>query len=222
MLEALRSFFDCEGCVLAAAIDFALFQRGVRERPGAEPDEEKEKTLFDEIFQMSFRVPASGYDVGNYVRGKLEQMGIPADGGEELDFYTALIRRSVGVDPKSMDRLFNSFLLLKNMADKELFEDRVQRLMLFALLCMQTRYQTAYDHLKRIRDQVTPALLSGLCGRDSEVAAHSGLGGEELEKFLGFAQVFHDIINTDHTADISQAECAVFARVLEFSSITSK
>ena len=222
MLEALRSFFDCEGCVLAAAIDFALFQRGVRERPGAEPDEEKEKALFDEIFQMSFRVPASGYDVGNYVRGKLEQMGIPADGGEELDFYTALIRRSVGVDPKSMDRLFNSFLLLKNMAGKELFEDRVQRLMLFALLCMQTRYQTAYDHLKRIRDQVTPALLSGLCGRDSEVAAHSGLGGEELEKFLGFAQVFHDIINTDHTADISQAECAVFARVLEFSSITSK
>ena len=147
----------------------------MRERPGAEPDEEKEKALFDEIFQMSFRVPASGYDVGNYVRGKLEQMGIPADGGEELDFYTALIRRSVGVDPKSMDRLFNSFLLLKNMADKELFEDRVQRLMLFALLCMQTRYQTAYD-----------------------------------------------IINTDHTADISQAECAVFARVLEFSSITSK
>lgn len=223
MLEALRNFFDCEGCVLAAAIDFAFFQRGVREHPGAEPNEEREKALFDEVFQMSFRVPASGYDVGNYVRSKLEQMGIPAaEGGEELDFYTALIRRSVGVDPKSMDRLFNSFLLLKNMADRELYEDRVQRLMLFALLCMQTRYQTAYDHLKRIRDRVTPALLSGLCGEDSEVAAHSGLSGEEREKFLGFAQVFYDIINTDHTAEISQAECAVFARVLEFSSITSK
>lgn len=223
MLKALRDFFDCEGCVLAAAVDFGFFQRGMRERPGAEPDEEREKALFDEIFQMSFRMPASGYDVRNYVKSRLERMGIPAaDGGEELDLYAALIRQSVGGEPKSMDRLFNSFLLLKNMADRELYEDRVQRLMLFALLCMQSRFQAAYDYLKQIRDQVTPALLSGLCGEDSEVAAHSGLSGEERARFLGFAQVFRDIINTDHTAEISQAECAVFARVLEFSSITSK
>lgn len=223
MLKALRDFFDCEGCVLAAAVDFGFFQRGMRERPGAEPDEEREKALFDEIFQMSFRMPASGYDVRNYVKSRLERMGIPAaDDGEELDLYAALIRQSVGGEPKSMDRLFNSFLLLMNMADRELYEDRVQRLMLFALLCMQSRFQAAYDYLKQIRDQVTPALLSGLCGEDSEVAAHSGLSGEERARFLGFAQVFRDIINTDHTAEISQAECAVFARVLEFSSITSK
>lgn len=223
MLKALRDFFDCEGCVLAAAVDFGFFQRGMRERPGVEPDEEREKALFDEIFQMSFRMPASGYDVRNYVKSRLERMGIPeADDGEELDLYAALIRQSVGGEPKSMDRLFNSFLLLKNMADRELYEDRVQRLMLFALLCMQSRFQAAYDYLKQIRDQVTPALLSGLCGEDSEVAAHSGLSGEERARFLGFAQVFRDIINTDHTAEISQAECAVFARVLEFSSITSK
>lgn len=223
MLRALRDFFDCEGCVLAAAIDFGFFQRGMRERPGAEPNEAEEKALFDEIFQMSFRMPASGYDVRNYVKSKLEHMGIPAaEDSEELDLYAALIRQSVGGEPKSMDRLFNSFLLLKNMADRELYEDRVQRLMLFALLCMQTRFQAAYDYLKQIRDQVTPALLSGLCGEDSEVAARSGLSGEERTKFLSFAQVFHDIINTDHTEEISRAECAVFAKVLEFSSITSK
>ena len=222
MLRALRDFFDCEGCVLAAAIDFGFFQRGLRERPGAEPDEAREKALFDEIFQMSFRMPASGYDVRNYVRSNLERIGIPAaDNGDELDLYAALIRQSVGGEPKSMDRLFNSFLLLKNMADREMFEDRVQRLMLFALLCMQTRFQAAYDYLKQIRDQVTPALLSGLCGEDSETVVRAGLSGEERAKFLSFAQVFRDIINTDHTADISQAECAVFARVLEFSSITS-
>lgn len=221
MLKALRDFFDCEGCVLAAAVDFGFFQRGMRERPGAEPDEEREKALFDEIFQMSFRMPASGYDVRNYVKSKLEHMGISAaDGGEELDLYTALIRQSVGGEPRSMDRLFNSFLLLKNMADRELYEDRGQRLMLFALLCMQTRFQAAYSHLKSLRDQLTPALLSGLW--NPEAAARLGLGGEEQAKFLSFAQVFRGIINTDHGAEISQEECAVFARVLEFSSITSK
>lgn len=223
MLRALRDFFDCEGCVLAAAVDFGFFQRGLRERPGAEPDEAREKALFDEIFQMSFRMPASGYDVRNYVKSNLERIGIPAaDDGDELDLYAALIRQSVGGEPKGMDRLFNSFQLLKNMADRELYEDRVQRLMLFALLCMQTRFQAAYDYLKQIRDRVTPAFLSGFCGEDSEVAAHAGLSGEEREKFLGFARAFYDIINTDHAGEISQAECAVFVKVLEFSSITSK
>ena len=98
----------------------------------------------------------------------------------------------------------------------------MRRLMLFALLCMQTRFQPVYDQLKRLRSQVTPELLSGLCGEDSEVTARSGLGGEEAADFRAFAQVFCDIINTDNTAGISQAECGVFARVLEFSSITSK
>lgn len=221
LLEALRNCFDCEGCVFAAAIDYGFFQRGVRERSGADSDEGREKALFDEIFQMSFRVPASGYDVQNYVKVKLEHMGIcPADDGTELEAYTALIRRSVGIDPKSMDRLFNSFQLLKNMADPELYEDQSQRLMLFALLCMQTRFQPAYDQLKRIRDHVTPELLSGL--GDSEVASRSGLSGEEKAQFQDFAQVFCDVLNTDGSSGISQAECAVFAGVLEFSSITSK
>ena len=222
LLEVMRNFFDCEGCVFVAAIDYSFFQAGVRENSGMDLDEEKSKALFDEIFEMSFRVPASGYDVRNYVQGKLERMGIRADGGTELNFYTELVRRSVGSEPKSMDRLFNSFLLLKNMADRELYEDKVQRLMLFALLCMQTSFYAVYDQLKRMRSQVTPELLSGLCGEDSEVTARSGLGGEEKKDFCAFARVFCDIINTDGTNGISQLECSVFAKVLEFSSITSK
>lgn len=220
VLEAMGDFFDCGSCVFAAAIDYSFFQQGVGKRPGM--DEERGKALFDEIFQMSFRVPSSGYDVGSYVKGKLEHMGIQTGDEAELNFYTALVRRSVGSEPKSMDRLFNSFLLLKSMADRDLYESTVQRLMLFALLCMQTRFQPVYDQLKRLRSQVTPELLSGLCGEDSEVTARSGLGGEEAADFRAFAQVFCDIINTDNTAGISQAECGVFARVLEFSSITSK
>lgn len=128
-----------------AAVDYSFFQRGVRENPDMHLDEGQEKALFDEIFQMSFRVPVSGLQIKNYINDKLEHMGIHTEEERELDFYTELIRHSVGGEPKNIDRLFNSFLLLKNMADKEMYENRIQRLMLFSLLCMQTRFHVVYE-----------------------------------------------------------------------------
>lgn len=222
LLEALRIYLDCEDCVFVAAIDYGFFQRGVRENPDIDLDEKQEKALFDEIFQMSFRVPVSSQQIRDYANGKLEHMGIYGDDEEELNFYTALIQRSVGGEPKNMDRLFNSFLLLKNMDDKGLYENKVQRLMLFGLLCMQTRFYAVYDQLKRIKNQVTPEILSELGSEKSKITAYSGLNGEERAEFCEFAHVLSDIINTDNTADISQPECDTFTRVLEYSSITSR
>ncbi|NBJ91062.1 P-loop NTPase fold protein [Parablautia muri] len=222
LLMALRIFLDCEGCVFVAAIDYSLFQRGVRENPDMDLDENQEKALFDEIFQMSFRVPVSSQQIRDYVNGKLKYMGIYGSDEEELDFCTALIQHSVGNEPKSIDRLFNSFLLLKNMDDKGLYENKVQRLMLFALLCMQTRFYAVYDGLKRMKNQVTPEILSELSSEESKITAYAGLSGEEKEEFCTFAHVLCDIIDTDNTVGISQSEGDVFIKVLEYSSITSK
>lgn len=222
LLEALRNFFDCEGCVFVAAIDYGFFRRGVKENPDMDLDESQQKSLFDEIFQMTFRIPVSGLQIKNYVSDKLEHMGIYAGDEAEVDFYSDLILHSVGGEPKNMDRLFNSFLLLKNMADRELYESRIQRLMLFALLCMQSRFPAMYDQLKRMKDHMTPEFLSGLCGEDSESTNLSGLGEEEKTEFRAFARVLCDVIDTDHTADISRSECSSFARILDFTSITSK
>ena len=220
LLRTLREFFDCDGCVFVAAIDYGFFLRGAMEYP--DTDEQKGKALFDELFQMFFQIPISGNDIRNYVKDKLEYMNIYTDDEEELEFYAELIRNSVGREARNMDRLFNSFTLLKNMADSALYENKIQRLLLFALLCMQERFSTVYNQLKRMKDSVTPELLSGLCNADSEVVSHCALSEEEAAKFRAFAQVFCNIIDTDESEDISHLECSVFAQVLEFSSITSK
>ena len=222
LLEAMRDFFDCKGCVFVVAADYSTILSGAQKRYGQTFDEERGKQFFDEMFKMSFRVPASSYNVQNYVKSKLEHVGIRNLDESELDLYVLLVQNSVGRDPESIDRLFSAFLLLKNMADPELYEDRVQRLMLFALLCMQARFRAVYDRLKQMKGLVTPALLSGLCGEESEVLAQSGLGEAETERFRAFARSFLDIINTDREGGISQAECDVFVQVLEFSSITSR
>ena len=220
LLKTLREFFDCDGCVFVAAIDYSFFLRGAMEDPDI--DEQKGKALFDDMFQMFFQMPISGNDIRNYAKDKLAHMDIYTDDEEELEFYAELIRNSVGREARNMDRLFNSFSLLKNMADSALYENKIQRLMLFSLLCMQERFSAVYNQLKQMKDLVTPSLLSGLCSEDSEVVSCCGLNEEEAASFRAFAQVFCDIIDTDDSEDISHQECSIFAQVLEFSSITSK
>lgn len=221
LLEAMRDFFDCEGCVFVVAADYSSVIRGAEERYGQDFDEKKGKNFFDRLFQVSFRVPTSGFQIQNYVQDRLEHIGICAE-ETELEFYVDLIRRSVGSDPKIMDRLFNSFLLLKKMAAEELYEIRERRLMLFALLCMQTRFRAVYELIVRMKDKVTPDFLVGLCAGQEEVLSGSLRGEEEKVKFLEFIGIFHGIIDKDRQGGISEAECGVFAQVLEFSGITSK
>ena len=221
LLEAMRDFFDCEGCVFVVAADYSSVIRGAVERYGQDFDEKKGKSFFDRLFQVSFRVPTSGFQIQNYVQDRLEHIDICAE-ETELEFYVELIRRSVGSDPKIMDRLFNSFLLLKKMAAEELYEIRERRLMLFALLCMQTCFRAVYELIVQMKDKVTPDFLSGLCAGQEDVLSGSLRGAEEKAKFLEFIGIFHDIIDKDRQCGISEAECGVFAQVLEVSGITSK
>ncbi len=221
LLEAMRDFFDCEGCVFVIAADYNAVIRGAEERYGQDFDEKREKSFFDKLFQVSFRVPVSGFNIQNYVQDKLEHIGIRAE-ETELNFYVELIRHSVGSDPKTMDRLFNSFLLLKKLAEEELYESKERRLMLFSLLCMQTRFHDIYELIVRMKDKVTPEFLSGLCEERAEILAGYLCNDEEKEAFRKFATIFCNVINTDRQGGISEEECGVFGEVLEFSAITSK
>lgn len=226
LLEAMRYFFDCEGCVFVIDVDYDYVIRGAEEKYGRDFDGKNGKSFFDKLFQVSFRVPASGINIENYVKDKLEKMGISAEDEAELGYYAGLIRHSVGGEPKSMDRLFNSFLLLKKLADREIYEDRRRRLMLFALLCMQTKFREMYDYIVRMKDKVTPGFLAELFSEQSEALKYSGLGDEERMEFSDFAKIFGDVIDADDREGISEAECGEFTKafkeVLEFSSITSK
>ena len=222
LLEAMRIFFTCQGCVFVVATDYSAVLSGIRERYGQGLDETRGKVFFDELFKMSFRVPASSYNLHNYVRSKLEQLGIQAVDEDEPDLYVALIHNSVGKDLESVDRLFASFQLIVSMAGEDLYASRYNRLALFALLCMQMFFREVYDSVVQRKDSVTPEFLAGLCGCSPLPWGADQVSDEEKEAFQGFGGVFARIINQDGDAGISAEECRAFAKVLEFSSITSK
>lgn len=215
LLETMRNCFSCKGCVYIAAVDYDAVLRGAAERHGQDYTGEKGEQFFENLFHISFRVPASGLNIEKYVGDKLDQAGIRPEGPAELGLYADLIRQSVGSDPKSLDRLFNSFLLLQTMAGEDIYGRGDRRLMLFALLCIQAKFRSVYDFLVRSRDQITPDLLQGLSAPEAQ-------SGDGQDKFRAFAGVFRRVINTDQSGGISPAECEAFAQVLEFSSITSR
>ena len=222
LLEAMRTFFACQGCVFVVATDYGAVLSGIRERYGQGSDDSRGRTFFDELFKMSFRVPASSYNVENYVRGKLERLGIQGEDEDETELYVSLIRSSVGKNLESIDRLLASFQLLKDMADEKIYESRYNRLVLFALLCMQTGFREVYDRVVQGKDRVTPEFLAGLCGYSSQPWGAEQAGDVKKAAFQEFSGVFARIINLDGDTEISDAECRSFVEVLEFSSITSK
>lgn len=220
VLEAMEDFFACEGCVFVVAVDYASVTRGMDDRYGQ--DEERGKNFFNKTFRVSFRLPTSSFQMEGYVKNRLEHLELVPDDEAEIGLYCELLTHSVGSRPENIGHLFDSFQLLKTLADEDLYQSRSSRLILFGLLCMQTRFLKVYDQLVQLMGAVTPELLSGLCGTDSEVVIRSGLAGMEQAEFRDFAQVFCRIINADNAEGISQQECGMFTQVLEFSSITSR
>lgn len=217
LLDAMRDFFECRGCVFVISADYSDILRGARECY----DENKAKHFFDRMFKMTFRVPASSFNAKSYAKGRLEDMGVPVGDDAELELYAALIQSSVGRDMDAIDRLFTSSQLLKDMTDGAVYKDRYKRLLLFALLCMQMRFRDTYDYAVRRKDSMTPEFLAGLCG-ESVQPWDTDQADDEIAAYREFGSVFAQIINLDGKAEISEAECQAFSEVLELSGVTSR
>ncbi len=217
LLDAARDFFGCRGCVFIIAADYADILNGARELYG----ESKAKSFFDGLFQMTFRFSASGYDMQNHIKNKIENLGIQAEDEDEPELYASLIQCSVGKDAEAIDRLFVSFRLLQDLTGEDVYANRYKRLALFALLCMQTRFRDAYDYAMDRKDDVTPEFLTGLCGESSQ-PWNPEQTEEEMAAYRDFGRVFSQIVNLDNDRSISETECRAFADVLELSGVTSR
>lgn len=217
LLEAMEYFFDCKGCVFAMAVDYNTVIGGVRERYGGAFAQENGEKFFNKIFRVSLRLPVSDFRMENYVKNKLEHMEIYPDSEEEIRLYGELIQRSVGREPESIDHLFDSFLLLKTLADEEMYENRTMRLLFFAVLCMKAGFRDFYVFLAQMKNKITPDFLSELCSGSDALADKAQPGHEEKERFRNFARIFYDIFDTDQDKALSEEACGMLAEVLNFS-----
>ena len=161
LLEVLKIFLDCKNCVFILAVDYEIVTLGIRQKYGDTINAAKGKSFFEKIIQLPFKMPVASYDIEKYTRSMMEKMQISesfSKSGDNLELFINLIKNSVGLNPRGMKRLFNTYRLLYNVlptenqepsvtATQKVRENFLRQRILFAAVCMQMSFESVYDYL---------------------------------------------------------------------------
>ena len=145
-LAILKLFLDCRNCVFVLAIDYNVVLRGTKSKYGDDLDNEKGKAFFEKIIQVPFTVPVANYHMENFVNVSLEKINFHFD-NDVTKNITQLIRDSIGNNPRSVNRLFNSVSLLMHIINPNNELENDDKLLIIATVCFQLRFNEAYDYL---------------------------------------------------------------------------
>ena len=243
LLEVMKLFLDIPRCVFVLAVDYNVVIKGLEKKFGSSVDDLKGKSFFDKIIQLPFNLPVAQYDVSKYFKellhGKFEYKE------DDIETFVRLANSSVGFNPRSMKRLFNSLQLLKMVASskKILDADSVataeeKQRILFAILCLQTAYEPMYRFMLKHKSKIDQSFFDLF--QDLETLKESKYYAEikkelniqddeddKLLRFIEFLNTFYEAIQLDsdesEDADenLSEKELENLMRFLSFSSITT-
>ncbi len=229
LLEVMKIFMDIESAVFVLAIDYQVVVQGLEKKFGGTVGTEKGKSFFDKIIQLPFAVPVVHYKVDKYILDLLKRMNI--EDATRVHLYISLINSSIGFNPRSVKRLFNSYLLLTNVAarrglitDRDLQKKDKQRL-LFAILCLQMSYTEVYGYLLKHWDEIDSVFLANLANEETyteEIFTINHPKREEvIKKCSEFMDYFLDACDMDASEEISETEIDTLKQILSSSTITS-
>ena len=243
LLEIMKLFLDIPRCVFVLAVDYNVVIKGLEKKFGTSVDDLKGKSFFDKIIQLPFNLPVAQYDVNKYFKELLNGKFEYED--DDIETFVSLANNSVGFNPRSMKRLFNSLQLLNMVAasknilgtDSVATAQEKQRI-LFAILCLQTAYEPMYRFMLKHKSKLdmeffdTFSELASLKESEyyDEVRKELRLqedDEEALVRFIDFLNTFYDAIqlksDESENADeeLSDKEIENLMRFLSFSSITT-
>lgn len=236
LLEVLKVFLDCQNCVFILAVDYNVVTTGVRQKFGELVGDEKGKSFFDKIIQLPFKMPVAQYDIKKYIYDMLIKMDMKADPRTLYD-YRILIKNSIGFNPRSIKRLFNTYQLLNLISTSKTckVEEEVRQKLLFATICMQMSFDNLYATIVNSakNNELTGKMLRGLADANA-VRNYDGLPEElglldkdnninedQLSKVCNFMKAFVATVDLDKSMLLSDEEMANLKEILFFSSVTS-
>lgn len=229
LLEVLKLFLECRNCVFVIAVDYDVVARGIRQKYGEDVSDEKGKSFFDKIIQLPFKVPVAQYDIKNYVRKMLSDMNISVN-DEDIELFKNLIQASIGLNPRSMKRLFNTYQLLDIITRTSItgIDDSTRHKILFSIICMQMGHEKLYQYLASniidaefIEQLGNPDMVDDSIKdifEDENALENDSLYINRLKRFIRF---FYKAIQNDDNDNISESELANLQSVLNCSSVVS-
>lgn len=239
LLEVIKLFLDCKHCVFILAVDYDVVALGIRIKFGDIVPTEKGKSFFDKIIQLPFKMPVAQYNVQKFVSEMLEGVNIVNLSKKDISDYVKLIRTSIGFNPRSMKRLFNSFLLLNTIMQKQQkikesigkqLDDKLviqQQKILFAILCMQLVYDELYNYIVQNISGITTDTLTALTEFKS-LEKYSDiqhiikqLSDSSVQRLIRFMRNLVECLQLDEDKDLSDEELNSLKNMLMFSTITA-
>lgn len=224
LLEVLKIFLDCENCVYVLAVDYEVVTQGIRKKFGDAVGLEKGKNFFDKIIQLPFRMPVAQYNIYKYVENILSNVGIEYS-DKLINEYVSLISLSIGCNPRSMKRLFNTYLLLNIIHKTELSKSYSEEMykILFAIICIQTEFYELYRYIiinKNILDSDFFIELEGDLTVNNEVKEGLNIDDDDkLNKISSFMKYFNTILNFKN--DDNENSIESIKNLLNFSTVTA-
>ena len=229
LLEAMKIFLDCENCVYLLAVDYEIIQQGLTQKFGSSVDPKKGRNFFDKIVQLPFKMPVEQYDIKKYVADMLGKMSIPY--GKHLSLYTNLIKHSIGYNPRSMKRLFNTFMLLNIIiSGRQFYKDsktpEILNRMLFAILCMQMEFDCLYKIIATSQNALDSDLLTSLSNSDElktnqDYSEFAKSPDDDIKKMCAFMEIFIEGIKAVPSDELQPSDIDDLKSLLFFASMTS-
>ncbi len=241
LLEVLKIFMDVPNCVFILAVDYGVITQGLIKKFGEQVGHSKGKSFFDKIIQLPFTIPIAQYNISAYIQSLLSNININCS-DDEIDMYRKVVDFSVGCNPRSLKRIFNSFILLNTVATKKGMFNEVDGIktkdkqrILFSILCLQMAFQPVYEFMIKNSHKLTAEFLEGIKDTEflKEIKDADDLFQEirkvindkdetYFEKIAGFMDVFYECLQLDDDLDnLSKEELDNLKNILSFSSITS-
>lgn len=229
LLEVLKLFLDCDKCVFILAVDYEVVTLGIKEKFGDNVSEEKGRSFFDKIIQLPFKMPVAQYDISKYVKEMMVKMSITPT-GYDISLYTNLIKTSVGYNPRSMKRLFNTYQLLdiiSNTATTTKIDDVVKKRVLFATVCAQMNFEEFYLYLTATRldtDTFTTLMDSSddnSALNDLYLNDNAETKEKKIRKLSLFLPYFISALRSGETEELTEDDINALNIILKCSVVTS-
>jgi len=227
LLEVLKNFLDCDNCVFILAIDYKVVYKGIKLKYNNVLDENKGKAFFEKIIQLPFKVPVVEYNLYNYVKYSLQEIGYSEQ--INVNLCVELISNSIGKNPRAIKRLLNSALLLKKIQGDKFFT-KENELILFGILCLQLSYEDVYNFfVTNLGDFNNFDDLKELTDEQFYMAGEEGKSlSEELnidrDTVIRVSKLMKSIISTidqENSSAPSEEKIQNFIKLVSISTITS-
>ena len=156
ILELLKNIFDLDKCIFILAIDYDVVIKGLEPKFGklTDKNEREFRSFFDKIIQMPFSMPVASYTIDVYLLDALKNIGFITVEESTEDQYkeslTELASLSVGQNPRALKRLTNTLSLINiinKYGDEQQNEIDNEKLIGFAMVCLQIAYPYVYNKL---------------------------------------------------------------------------